>query len=145
MPHKQTETLTTAECRELLDRHHFGRLAFVDSVGVLPSIIPINYLLTDDDKVVFRTDAGSKLAAALRRAPVAFEVDGVDEHRRTGWSVLVRGRAEELTDDAQLAQLRETPLLAWAPGAKKHYVRINASKVSGRRISIADLPSNWWG
>jgi nitroimidazol reductase NimA-like FMN-containing flavoprotein (pyridoxamine 5'-phosphate oxidase superfamily) len=145
MPNKQVEILTTAECWELLDRHHFGRLAFVDSVGVLPSIIPINYLLGDGDKVVFRTDAGSKLAAAIRRAPVAFEVDGVDEHRRTGWSVLVRGRAAEISDEVQLAQLRETPLLAWAPGAKEHYVRINASKVSGRRISIAELPSNWWG
>lgn len=145
MSNNQVESLTTAECRELLERHHFGRLAFVDSVGVLPSIIPVNYLLTDVDKVVFRTDAGSKLAAAVRRAPVAFEVDGVDEHRRTGWSVLMRGRAEEITEEAQLAQLRETPLLAWAPGAKERYVRINASKVSGRRISIAHLPSSWWG
>lgn len=51
---KRVETLTTTECRELLDSHHFGRLAFVDSVGVLPFIIPINYLF-DDEKVVFRT------------------------------------------------------------------------------------------
>src|SRR5215216_1509660 len=83
--------------------------------GVLPSIIPVNYLL-DDDKVVIRTDAGSKLAAALRGAPVAFEVDGVDETRQVGWSVVVRGRAEELTDEDKLAELRQTPLLAWHPG-----------------------------
>lgn len=144
MPDKRFENLTTPECLELLDRHHFGRLAFVDSVGVLPSIIPINYLLADAT-VVFRTDAGSKLAAAVRRAPVAFEIDGVDEHRQTGWSVVVRGRAEEITDEEQLAQLRQTPLLAWAPGVKERYVRINTSQVSGRRISIANLPSNWWG
>lgn len=144
MPDKRVETMTTAECRELLDRHHFGRLAFIDSVGVLPSIIPVNYLF-DDDTVVFRTDAGSKLAAALRRAPVAFEVDGVDENHRIGWSVVVRGHAEEVTNQAKLVQLRQTPLVAWAPGAKEHYVRLNASQVSGRRISIAALPSNWWG
>ena len=63
MSNKRVEMLTTAECRELLDRHHFGRLGFLDSVGVLPSIIPVNYLL-DEDKVVIRTDAGSKLSAA---------------------------------------------------------------------------------
>lgn len=57
----------------------------------------------------------------------------------------MRGRAEEITDEEQLAQLRQTPLLAWAPGVKERYVRINASQVSGRRISIAELPSNWWG
>jgi hypothetical protein len=44
---------------------------------------------------VIRTDAGSKLAAALRGAPVAFEVDGVDETHQVGWSVVVRGRAED--------------------------------------------------
>ena len=108
-------------------------------VGVLPSIVPVNYLL-DDDKVVIRTDAGSKLAAALRGAPVAFEVDGVDETHQAGWSVVVRGHAEEVTDAGKLAELRQTPLLAWHPGPKSHYVRINASQVIGRLIRIADLP-----
>jgi uncharacterized protein len=113
-------------------------------VGVLPSIIPVNYLL-DDDKVVIRTDAGSKLAAALRGAPVALEVDGVDETRQVGWSVVVRGRAEEVTDEDQLAELRQTPLLAWHPGPVPRYVRINASQVIGRRIKIADIHPDWWG
>jgi nitroimidazol reductase NimA-like FMN-containing flavoprotein (pyridoxamine 5'-phosphate oxidase superfamily) len=144
MSNKRVDILTTAECRELLDRHHFGRLGFIDSVGVLPSIIPVNYLL-DDDKIVIRTDAGSKLNAALRGAPVAFEVDSIDETHEVGWSVVVRGRAEEVTDEDKLAELRQTPLLAWHHGPKPRYVRINASQVSGRRIRIADIPSNWWG
>jgi uncharacterized protein len=144
MSNKRVEILTTAECRELLDRHHFGRLGFMDAVGVLPAIIPVNYLL-DEDKVVIRTDAGSKLNAALRGAPVAFEVDSVDETYEIGWSVVVRGRAEEVTDEDKLAELRQTPLLAWHPGPNPRYVRINASQVSGRRIRIADIPSNWWG
>jgi nitroimidazol reductase NimA-like FMN-containing flavoprotein (pyridoxamine 5'-phosphate oxidase superfamily) len=101
--------------------HHFGRLGFTDYVGVFPSIIPINYLL-DEDKIVIRTDAGSRLNAALRGAPVAFEVDGVDETHQVGWSVLVRGRAEEVTDEDKLAELRQTPLLAWHPGPKPRYV-----------------------
>jgi nitroimidazol reductase NimA-like FMN-containing flavoprotein (pyridoxamine 5'-phosphate oxidase superfamily) len=45
----------------------------VDAVGVMPSVVPVNYLL-DNDRIVIRTDAGSKLAAALRGASVAFEV-----------------------------------------------------------------------
>ena len=143
MSNKRVDVLTTAECRELLDRHHLGRLGFMDSVGVLPSIIPVNYLL-NEDKVVLRTDAGSKLNAALRGAPVAFEVDSVDEAHEVGWSVVVRCRAEEVIDENKLGELRQTPLLAWHPGRKPHYVRINASKVSGRRIRVADIPSNWW-
>jgi nitroimidazol reductase NimA-like FMN-containing flavoprotein (pyridoxamine 5'-phosphate oxidase superfamily) len=144
MSNQRVETLTVAECRELLNGHHFGRFAFVESVGVLPSIVPVNYLL-DEDKIVIRTDAGSKLAAALRGAPVAFEVDGVDETHQVGWSVVVRGRAEEVTDEDKLAELHQTPLLAWHPRANPRYVRINPSQVIGRRINIADLPANWWG
>jgi uncharacterized protein len=144
MSNKRVDLLTTAECRELLDRHHFGRLGLMNYVGVFPSIIPVNYLL-NEDKIVIRTDAGSKLNAALRGAPVAFEVDGVDETRQVGWSVVVRGHADEVTNEDKLAELRQTPLLAWHPGPKPHYVQINASQVSGRRINIADIPSNWWG
>jgi nitroimidazol reductase NimA-like FMN-containing flavoprotein (pyridoxamine 5'-phosphate oxidase superfamily) len=144
MSNNRVEILTVAECRELLDGHHFGRFGFVDYVGVFPSIIPVNYLL-DGDKIVIRTDAGSKLAAALRGAPVAFEVDGVDETHQVGWSVVVRGHAEEVTDEDTIAELRQTPLLAWHPRARPRYVRINASQVIGRRIKIADLPPYWWG
>jgi nitroimidazol reductase NimA-like FMN-containing flavoprotein (pyridoxamine 5'-phosphate oxidase superfamily) len=87
-------------------------------VGVLPVIIPVNYLL-DEDTVVFRTDAGSKLHAAIRGAPVAFEVDGVDQDRQVGWSVVVRGRAEEVTDPVKLAELRQSPLGGVAPQRKR--------------------------
>ena len=141
---RRVEALTVSECRELLREHHFGRLAFLDAVGVLPVIIPVNYSL-DEDTVVFRTDAGSKLHAAVRGAPVAFEVDGVDQDRQVGWSVVVRGRAEEVTDPVKLAELRQSPLVAWHPSANSRYVRVKPSQVIGRRITIADLPPNWWG
>jgi uncharacterized protein len=117
MSNERVKTLTVPECRELLTRHHFGRFGFMDAVGVLPSIVPVNYLL-NNDRIVIRTDAGSKLVAALRGAPVAFEVDGVDQDHQVGWSVVVRGRAEEITDEDKLAELRQTPLLAWHPRAK---------------------------
>jgi nitroimidazol reductase NimA-like FMN-containing flavoprotein (pyridoxamine 5'-phosphate oxidase superfamily) len=141
---RRVEALTVSECRELLKEYHFGRLAFVDAVGVLPVIIPVNYLL-DEDTVAFRTDAGSKLGAAVRGAPVAFEVDGVDQDRQVGWSVVIRGRAEVVTDPVKLADLRQSPLVAWHPRANQRYVHIKPSQVIGRRIAIADLPPNWWG
>jgi nitroimidazol reductase NimA-like FMN-containing flavoprotein (pyridoxamine 5'-phosphate oxidase superfamily) len=97
MPNKRVDRLTIAECRELLDSHHFGRLGFMDYVGVFPSIIPVNYLL-NEGKIVIRTDAGSKLSAAIRGAPVAFELDGVDETCQVGWTVVLHGHAEEVTD-----------------------------------------------
>jgi nitroimidazol reductase NimA-like FMN-containing flavoprotein (pyridoxamine 5'-phosphate oxidase superfamily) len=138
------EELTTAECHELLERHHLGRLAFLDQVGVMPMIIPVNYLM-HTESVVFRTDPGSKLTAALHGAPVAFEIDSIDARERLGWSVVVRGHVEEVTDPTDREALEQTPLRSWAPGAKPHYVRVNPRLVTGRRIDVAALPSHWWG
>ena len=136
--------LSLTECQQLLDAHHFGRLAFLDQDEGIPMIIPVNYV-THRGKIVFRTDPGAKLTAALRAAPVAFEVDGVHDQEQVGWSVVVQGQVQEVTDTAEVADLRTTPLAPWAPGAKPHYVRIDTDRVGGRRVSVADLPSHWWG
>jgi len=105
-------------------------------------ILPVNYTL-DGGAVVFRTDPGSKLAAATVGATVAFEVDTADERDRTGRSVVVRGQAADVAD---LERLRALPLYPWAPAAKVHYVRIRPASVTGRRIALpADLPCTWWG
>jgi nitroimidazol reductase NimA-like FMN-containing flavoprotein (pyridoxamine 5'-phosphate oxidase superfamily) len=109
-----------------------------------PTILPVNYVV-DDGWIVFRTDAGSKLDAAVTAARISFQVDGVDEFNRTGWSVLVRGRVEEVRDEEQLARLKELPLIPYAPGAKEHYVRMRPDELSGRQISVVGLPSDWWG
>lgn len=142
MPHAQWHILDADECLSLLDQHHLGRVAFLE--GALPIILPVNYALVDG-LVVFRTDAGSKLEVALRRQPVAFEVDGIDDVNRTGWSVLVRGPAELISDADELTRLRRLPLVAWAPVAKPHYIRIGSAGVTGRRISAANQPSVWLG
>jgi hypothetical protein len=76
---------------------------------------------------------------------VAFEVDGVQDQEQVGWSVVVQGQVQEVTDTAEIEELRTTPLAPWAPGAKSHFVRINTDRVGGRRVSVADVPSHWWG
>jgi nitroimidazol reductase NimA-like FMN-containing flavoprotein (pyridoxamine 5'-phosphate oxidase superfamily) len=95
--------------------------------------------------VLFRSDEGTKLDAAVRSGRVAFEIDGVDEATRTGWSVLVRGEATEVTDPGELARVRRLRLYPWAPGAKGHYIRILPTSLTGRRIALPQAPSNWWG
>src|SRR6266566_6626414 len=99
MPDERWHELSDDECHALLGGSHLGRVALVE--GGRPLILPVNYVL-DDAAVVFRTDQGSKLDAAVRGAPVAFEVDGVDTGRRTGWSVVIRGRAEHIKDPTDL-------------------------------------------
>lgn len=130
----QVHELTKAECFELLAGQHLGRVGVVDDRG--PVVFPVNFIL-DRHTVVFRTEPGTKLHAAARRGRVCFEVDGTDTAARTGWSVLVRGEITEVTDRAELARLRELPLLAWAPGARDRYVRILPAVLTGRRIVAA--------
>jgi uncharacterized protein len=137
------QELTDAECRRLLGERHLGRLALVDADG--PVILPVNYAFAAGT-VVFRTDPGGKLDAVAGGAAVAFEVDAVDEGSRTGWSVVVRGRAAEVSDPAELERVRPLPLYPWAPGAKARYVGVRPASITGRRIAIpADLPFTWWG
>jgi len=61
------------------------------------SSLPVNYTLIDGF-VVFRSGEGTKVDA-VPGAKVAFEVDQFDGVSRTGWSVVVQGRAEEITED----------------------------------------------
>ena len=80
MPETRMEELDDTECRRLLAERHLGRLAIPDFGG--PVIFPVNYVF-DQDLVIFRTDPGSKLDAAMEREAVAFEVDAIEEATRT--------------------------------------------------------------
>lgn len=84
--------LKRADCIALLGEQRIGRVAVVDR-NDLPFVVPVNYVLLRDT-VLFRTHPGTKLDA-LRRRPVAFQVDSIDEAHRIGWSVLVQGVAHE--------------------------------------------------
>jgi len=133
------QELTKCECFGLLAREHLGRVAFVDDRG--PMVLPVNFIL-DRHMVVFRTDEGTKLDVARSGGRVAFEVDRSEAATHTGWSVVIRGEAVEVTDPGELARLRELPLDSWAPGAKSRYVRILPAVLTGRRISAPGGPSH---
>ncbi|HET9733462.1 MAG TPA: pyridoxamine 5'-phosphate oxidase family protein [Acidimicrobiales bacterium] len=126
------EELSEAECGQLLAAHHFGRLAVIS--GDHPVIFPVNYVY-DAGRVVIRTDPGTKLSSAAQNR-VAFEIDETQEAARTGWSVLVVGTGYDVTDALDSASLsaRRIPLHTWAPGDKDHWIRIEPTAVSGRRV-----------
>ena len=126
------EEIGEEECRSLLGQHHVGRLAVV--VDGAPLVFPVNYVF-DGRRVAIRSDPGSKLTAAdLGR--VAFEIDGIDEDGRRGWSVLVQGVGHDVTDalDEVSELIRALPVDPWAPGEKAHWIRIDATSVTGRRV-----------
>ena len=126
------EILSPAQCLDLLGGASVGRVAV--TVAALPAIFPVNYGLLED-QIVFLTGEGTKLRAALERAVVAFQVDHIDEDTASGWSVMVVGVAEEITDAAAFAAASRLDLRPFAAGNRSHFVRIRPEFISGRRIA----------
>ncbi|MGR6915533.1 pyridoxamine 5'-phosphate oxidase family protein [[Actinomadura] parvosata] len=124
------QVLTHEECMRLLPSRPIGRIVFTDRA--LPAVQPVNFCLNDQD-IVIRTAAGSKLAAATRRSVVAFEVDDFDTEARSGWSVTVVGYARVADDPAEIARLRDLPLTPWARG-RDHFIVITSVEATGRRV-----------
>lgn len=125
------EVIPRDECVRLLGTTAIGRIGVV--VAGRPLVLPVNYV-AHGDHVIFRTDAGTKFDAAVRGEFVAFEIDDVEPTYHEGWSIVVTGVAEEITDEAELEWARKLPLRPWAGGTKAHFVRIVPVTISGRRI-----------
>lgn len=109
-----------------------GRVVYTDRA--LPAILPVNFALDSDETVVFRTGAGSKLAAATREAVVAFEVDSFDVDAKSGWSVVAVGRSRVVEDSAEIERLSKLEIGTWVRTNPQHYVKIEMYQVSGRRL-----------
>ena len=126
--------LSEDDCLRLLAEHplHIGRVAVI--ADGYPLILPVNYRV-DHGTVVFRTAIGTKLDAAARGARVGFEADDLDSAWEEGWSVVIRGRGEEVTNPAEIARLQRLPLRPWGPGDRSRFVRIQPDVISGRRIA----------
>jgi uncharacterized protein len=129
--HTGLDILSYDECLRLLAHTPIGRIA-VHLAEHAPVIFPINYDL-DETSIVFRTDASSMLHQADQHT-VAFEIDGIDRVYHLGWSVLVVGTVQEITDRSELAALVTLPLGPWAPGSKTCWMRIHPDTITGRSI-----------
>ena len=136
---RSLERLDPQECWKLLSTQQVGRLGV--NAEHYPLIFPVNYAVVAGDVVVIRSGPGTKLTAA-GHANVTFEVDSIDPYGRTGWSVLIRGLAEEVTDrhrEDLVEQTKASGVQPWAPGEHEHWVRIIPHRVTGRRISRGEL------
>ena len=127
----QLLTLDRQECVRLLTQQTVGRIAVV--LGGRPMIRPVNYRYWNGS-IVFQTDRGSKLSGIAESWHAEFEVDALDSLHRLGWSVIVAGIAEEVTNEGEIASLEQLGLEVWAVGHRSRWVRIRAQMISGRRI-----------
>jgi nitroimidazol reductase NimA-like FMN-containing flavoprotein (pyridoxamine 5'-phosphate oxidase superfamily) len=137
--------LDRTECLRLLAATDVGRIVVSVTGQDYPVIRPVNYVFDEPSQsVLIRSELGSKLHAVLRSEKAAFEIDGTDPEGRVGWSVIVVGVSEEITNPAELRRIESLGLEPWPPGDAAHWIRIRANTVSGRRIAaVVDHEPNY--
>jgi len=128
--------LDESACLGRLGSRELGRVAFRNA-GRL-EVFPVNYAMSGAI-IVFRTAPGTKLSV-IPTTPVVFQVDSWDPETGVGWSVVVRGRAEELaTEPGRVAEK-----LRWvhpaAPGGSYRWLAIKPDEITGREFRAPPPP-----
>jgi nitroimidazol reductase NimA-like FMN-containing flavoprotein (pyridoxamine 5'-phosphate oxidase superfamily) len=127
--------LTREECLTLLAGAVIGRVVVPMGTTGRPVVRPVNYTFdTVSQSVVFRSAPGGKLHALLGAAQACFEVDAFDLSNRTGWSVIIQGVTEPVTDSMEVRRLERLTPPSWVTGTDGQLIRIRARTVTGRRI-----------
>ena len=132
------EELDEAECLRLIASGGIGRIGYSGRYG--PTVMPVNYQLYEGT-IVFRTTPDSTTDEDLRTGianaeyKVAFEIDDFDTAARTGWSVLIQGSAHHVESEAERASVAGAGVDPWPGGDRELFLRINPSRVTGRRVS----------
>jgi nitroimidazol reductase NimA-like FMN-containing flavoprotein (pyridoxamine 5'-phosphate oxidase superfamily) len=122
--------LSRRECVALLAGKQMGRAVFTERA--MPAIVPVAFAI-DGDAIVLCTASDTRLASAATSGVLAFQVDDIDPHTRSGWSVVVVGVAELVEARQEQASIR-CLLEPWVPGTSDVFIRLPLRVVTGRRI-----------
>ena len=128
----QLITLDLEACLQHLRREKVGRIAVVQDE--YPLVVPVNYRFVEAAQrnwVALRTRAGNVIDRASSR--VAFEIDGIDDTHRCGWSVLVRGTL--LPVDESAADFKEQfDTDTWLSAGRDTWLVIEPFSITGRSL-----------
>lgn len=125
--------LDHAEALRLLGSVSLGRIVFTRQA--LPTVRPVNHVLDNGD-IVIRTHDAAALTSHARQPDstgvvMAYEADAIDPDTHLGWSVVVTGYAQLVTDPVELERIRGL-LQPWVPlEPMDQAVRIRPELVTG--------------
>jgi uncharacterized protein len=138
--HAGLEALPFDACLRLLASVPVGRVGFYADGELV--VLPVNHVVDGQD-VIFRTARGAKLSAAEGQNLVAFEADDYDQQTRSGWSVLVNGRADVVYEEAEIHRLNRLGLHPWVTAVERPFwIRIRPASVTGRQTPGISYPSS---
>ena len=136
MPRRILEELSWDECFMLLREQAVGRLVYQDKLGL--AAVPVNYAVAGNT-IVFRSEAGSKVRG-LHEQDIAFQVDHIDSVSHSGWSVLIRGAAEEVEFERLselIGQIHGVAAATLEEGGSRHMGRDHSE--DGERTALGRL------
>lgn len=133
---RRIERLDPIECMTYLKSRRVGRLGYVE--GGWPIVLPINYRVSDDGGIVFKSIVGGKTAAAARSTFACFEVDDIDGVDRPIWSVVAQGELTVARNPHDLTNAWRNDPEPWIEGDEWSWLRLTPLSVSGRRIVVAE-------
>jgi hypothetical protein len=130
-PPENSRKVDPVAAMRLLASASHGRVVF--TLNALPAIRPVNHLV-DDGQIIIRTRLTTAISTALRlrssgELVVAYEADSFDEETKTGWSVVVTGRARTVTDPERVSRYEQL-LHPWVNHASE-VVAIDPDIVTG--------------
>lgn len=124
--------LSHAQCWRMLGEFGIGHLGLrAHPVGV--DVLPIDYRITDR-QLYFRTNWGTKLAEAMEHPHVAVQVDRFSGNR--WFSVVLKGEAERVLDDQDVAASGARAIQPHDAGGKDFVVRIRPTAITGRSFPV---------
>ncbi|MFD3730901.1 pyridoxamine 5'-phosphate oxidase family protein [Streptomyces sp. NPDC058632] len=133
LPSDGFRALGRPECLRLLAEVPVGRVVYTRQA--LPAVLPVDFSLDPDGSVLLSTSRDSDLVRAIDGVVVAFEADDFQPERRSGWSVVITGRAAVVTEPVEHERLLRTAPDTRMPMRDGVFVRIEAGMVSGRELT----------
>ncbi|MDO4916386.1 MAG: pyridoxamine 5'-phosphate oxidase family protein [Rothia sp. (in: high G+C Gram-positive bacteria)] len=123
--------LSQEECWNLAQKTTFARLGTLADGEVF--ITPLN-IVTHENKLYFRTAAGSKLTQLILNEKVTIEFDKAEGG--SAYSVNIFGSARLLTDSDEIQRASLLGLNPWVNTEKIEFVEVTPRKMTGRRFKL---------
>lgn len=152
-----TKDLSQSECQEFLLNANFGRIAC--SQNNQPYIVPFNFAFDGKEHLYAFSTLGQKILWMRENPLVSVEVEKISSE--DNWTtVIVFGRYQELSDNPELAKIKDYAheLLAnrpkwWKPAylagthrqeleEKPVYFRVSIEKMTGRMVFSEDVKTS---
>ncbi|PYC76750.1 pyridoxamine 5'-phosphate oxidase [Streptomyces tateyamensis] len=126
------EELDEAACLRLLSTVPIGRVVYTEHA--LLRVVPVAFQVEPGGRLVLALLPGSPVLRVLDGMVCAFQADRLDEHSRTGWSVVVHGTAAVVRDPAAHAELLRSGPRSWVTEREPVFVRLTSELFTGRRL-----------